>query len=214
MKFLQTKNYKLKTSQGFTLVELLVASAIFSVVSIVAVGAILTINDANRKTQAIRAVVDNMNFTMESMSRKLRTGSNYHCDPITTGVGPGGTSVSERPCPIVGGEVKGATSMAYLSSEDITGNLQGQVVIYKLERPIPCTGTCRGRIITYKKDNNSTPIPVDMTPPEIDVQDLRFYVRTGRKPSVLISISGEIKLARANLSTSFNLQTTVSSRLR
>jgi prepilin-type N-terminal cleavage/methylation domain-containing protein len=63
--------------KGFTLVEIMVSLAIFSVVMVVALGAFLKIVDVNKRAQSIESAVNNLNFTMEAMSRELRTGSQY-----------------------------------------------------------------------------------------------------------------------------------------
>jgi prepilin-type N-terminal cleavage/methylation domain-containing protein len=66
-------------NRGFTLVEMIVSLAIFSVVAVIAIGALLKVIDANKKAQSIQSSVTNLNFAMESMSRDLRTGTNYYC---------------------------------------------------------------------------------------------------------------------------------------
>ncbi len=65
--------------RGFTLIELLVAVSIFSMVMLIVVSSLLTMVDANRKGQAIAAVMNNLNFALESMSRSARTGTDYRC---------------------------------------------------------------------------------------------------------------------------------------
>lgn len=75
--------------KGFTLIEMIVSIAIFTIVALVAVGALLKIIDANKVSQSQQTVINSMDFTLESMSRELRTGSNYYC--IT---GTGGGSIS------------------------------------------------------------------------------------------------------------------------
>jgi len=62
---------------GFTLVEMLVALGIFSIVMLVAVSALLSVVDLNRKAQAAKSVMNNLNFALESMSREIRVGSDY-----------------------------------------------------------------------------------------------------------------------------------------
>src|SRR3989344_3401438 len=52
-------------NQGFSLVEILVSTAIFSVVMITAAGALWTTIDANHKAQAIQSVMNNLNFALE-----------------------------------------------------------------------------------------------------------------------------------------------------
>ena len=49
----------------------------------ISMGSVLSVIDANRKSQSLRAVIDNVNFTLESMTRNIRFGKNYHCG--TTG---------------------------------------------------------------------------------------------------------------------------------
>ena len=51
--------------------------AVFTVVALVAAGALLAVADANRKAQAFKSVVNNINFALESVARNLRTGSAY-----------------------------------------------------------------------------------------------------------------------------------------
>ena len=70
------KNKNLK--EGFTLVEMLVAVAIFMMVVTVAMSALMSIINANRKARAIQSVVSNVNFVIESISRDIRMGSDYN----------------------------------------------------------------------------------------------------------------------------------------
>jgi len=71
--------------KGFTLVEMIVALMIFSIVSVVALTALVKIIDANKKAQNIQDAVVSMSFTMESMTRELRTGSIYYCRTLLLG---------------------------------------------------------------------------------------------------------------------------------
>lgn len=70
-----------KKNKGFTLIEMLVAVAIFSIVLVISMGAILTIIDANRKAQTLSSVMNNLNFALESMTRTIKTG----VDPSLSG---------------------------------------------------------------------------------------------------------------------------------
>jgi len=69
-------------SRGFTLIEMIVSVSIFTVVMFVAVGALLAITDANRKANAIRTTMDNLNFAVGSMARDIRTGTEYGCSGV------------------------------------------------------------------------------------------------------------------------------------
>jgi prepilin-type N-terminal cleavage/methylation domain-containing protein len=68
-----------KYTKGFTLVEMIVSLAIFAVVAVIAIGALLKVIDANKKAQSIQSSVTNLNFALESMSRDLRTGTSIQC---------------------------------------------------------------------------------------------------------------------------------------
>ena len=65
------------SKRGFTLVEMVVSLGIFSLVMVVAMGAFLKITDVNKRAQNVKNAVNNVNFTLEAMSRELRTGSEY-----------------------------------------------------------------------------------------------------------------------------------------
>ncbi|OHA93500.1 MAG: hypothetical protein A3E02_01270 [Candidatus Zambryskibacteria bacterium RIFCSPHIGHO2_12_FULL_38_34] len=70
---------KFKNQSGFTLVEMLIAISLFIAVVTISIGALLSIFDANSKAQATKTVVDNLNLSIENMTRIVRFGSNYYC---------------------------------------------------------------------------------------------------------------------------------------
>jgi len=75
---------KLKINKGFTLVELLIAVGLFTIVASISIGAILSIFDVNKKSESSKTVVDNLNFSIENMARTVRFGGNYHCGSAPT----------------------------------------------------------------------------------------------------------------------------------
>jgi len=68
------------TTGGFTLVELMVSVSLFAIVMVISMGSVVSVFDANKKSQSLRTVMDNLNSTMEAMTRTIRFGSVYHCD--------------------------------------------------------------------------------------------------------------------------------------
>ncbi len=70
---------KFCASQGFTLIEMIVSLAIFSVVAVVALGALMKIVSANKKAQSLQSAMTNINYALESMSREMRVGSDFSC---------------------------------------------------------------------------------------------------------------------------------------
>ncbi len=67
--------------QGFTLLEMLVSLSLFAVIMTISMGSILGVFEANRKSESLKTVLDNLNFTLEGMSREIRFGYNYDCGP-------------------------------------------------------------------------------------------------------------------------------------
>lgn len=63
--------------KGFTLVEMLVAIAIFMIVVTTTLGAFLKMVDVNKKVQSVRNAMDNANLAMETMMRNIRLGYDY-----------------------------------------------------------------------------------------------------------------------------------------
>lgn len=78
-------------NKGFTLIEIIVSVAIFVIVMTIAIGAVLSAVDANRKAQSINVVINNLNLAVESMVRDLRTGKDYS---YPSGCGGQGTCIS------------------------------------------------------------------------------------------------------------------------
>lgn len=62
---------------GFTLLEVVVSLGIFSVVIITAIGAVIAIKNAQLKASRIQVIQDNLRFTLESMTREMRTASSF-----------------------------------------------------------------------------------------------------------------------------------------
>lgn len=77
---------KSNSSKGFTLVETLVSLAIFSMVMVVAGGIILSLISSNRQNQAVNVVVNNLNNSIESMVRDIKTGFEYKCNYATNNI--------------------------------------------------------------------------------------------------------------------------------
>src|SRR3989344_1216880 len=116
--------------KGFTLIELMVAVSIFIIIMTISMGSIIGILDANRKSRSLKTVLNNLNLAVESMSKEMRFGKNYHCGS--------GTITEPQNCP------SGGTLMSFLSSDDlqITYRLNGTTIEKKTEDEIylPVTG--------------------------------------------------------------------------
>ena len=105
-----------KMKRGFTLIELMVAVSIFIVVMTISMGSIINVFDANRKSRSLKTVLNNLNLAVESMSKEMRFGRNYHCSS--------GTVTIPQNCP------SGDTLMSFLLSSgvQITYRLNSQTI--------------------------------------------------------------------------------------
>lgn len=68
--------------KGFTLVELMVSIALFSIVILVAISAVVTIVDVNRQSQSLTSVMTNFNFAVDAMTRTIKTSRTQTTDTI------------------------------------------------------------------------------------------------------------------------------------
>jgi prepilin-type N-terminal cleavage/methylation domain-containing protein len=195
---------KLKFTTGFTLVEMMVAIAVFSIVMVTAMSALLNVIDANSKAKSIKTAINNIHFALENISRDMRMGTEYGCLDDSVGV-------------IICDSGNGHSGIVYKSS---ASNVDGHYIYYKWEEN--SNGTNKGQI---KKcvSNNSSACDNDwfaVTSLEVDIQKLRFYVLNDdpnttekEQPRMVITLQGEAG-SKAKLKTTFNLQTSVSQRIR
>jgi len=200
-----------KKNTGFTLVEMLVAIAVFMTVMTAVIGAMLSVIDANRKSQAIKSVIDNLNFAIETISRDMRVAQNYSCstdDPM-----PMNPDFSSGDCP------SGGEAVQYQKSDT-------EYVQYRFEaNPASGEGNLQRRICTPTP--NDCPNTVDawqsITAPTstLQIDKMTFYVLgTGTKnnaygdknqPRVVITAEG-MAGTKETVRTDFTLQTSISQR--
>lgn len=180
---------------GFTLVEMIVAIAVFSIVMTVSVGALLSMIDANRKAQSLKSVIDNLNFAVENMSRNMRVGTLYHCE--TSDILTSDISTPQN-CP------SGGALLAFESHDGDPSDSSDQIV-YRF----------RNSSLERSLDGGATFLPI--TAPEVSISDFKFYL-TGAsagdtvQPLVTITVHGTVGV-NDRTRTDFNLQVSVSQRL-
>lgn len=190
--------------QGFTLVELMVSLSLFIIVVIALIGSLYTVNDASRKVQAMRTVMDNLNFAMEAMSRTIRTSENIDC----------GFTVGD--CTMQNG---GGTTISMNSTLG-----ERRKVEYRLERDISGKGRLEKKStrLVVASDGSVTLDSSDIqdwqaiTSPEIDVDNVMFYVEGSsvgdmRQPSVMINMEG-VASVQGGTTIPFSIQTYLSQR--
>ena len=175
---------------------MLVAVAVFSIVMMVGVSTLLAMVDANRKAQAIKSVMNNLNFALENMSRTIRTGTTYHCS--TSATPPASASVAQD-C------ANGGLLLAFERQGGSSGNPNDQVM-YRINSTTQ----------QLERSTNSGASFTAITATEVDISDFKVYVvgssgADSLQPRVVISVSGTAGVSE-KVRTDFKVQTAVSQR--
>lgn len=180
-------------SRGFSLIELMVAVALFSVVMLISIGALLSLADANRKAQALQSVMNNLNTAIDGMVRSIRMGSQYHCGNIDS------FDVA-RSCP------NGDTLIAF---ENFYGDFSnsGDQWVYWYD-----STTKR----MYKSENSGT-TQFQLTASEVQIDEAKFFVVGAEntdsvQPKVVIVLRGTAGAGNAKTRSSFSVQSTAVQR--
>lgn len=211
---------KIKNKIGFTLVEIIIALAIFTIFITIALATLFVSNSSSKKATAIKTAIDNVQYSMELFTRTARLGSMYTCFDansftvdidITTGFD----------CSLISGQgvaffvldptvVPNQTDAYAYYLENSQGNGQ---IIRCIDRninsggPIPAIYT----ISTFTGGDNCA----SLTASEIDIDSFDLFVEGSsptdtKQPSIKVVISGNVLVA--NDSTPFKLQTFISQR--
>lgn len=194
---------------GFTLIETMIATALFTVIMIIGTGAVLNANGVHKKTQSTRAVIDTMHFIMEDMARNIRLGSYYRCPAGTSNMLPGGfTNGEPRDC-----SVKALSKTLAFDPVD-RDPLRSVITDQHIYTILP--DQSEGGIVRIFKSTNGGNSYIPLTPLDVEINDkLSGFVVTGLddavQPQVVIRLNGTV--TTKDSSTEFSLQTTVSQRL-
>ncbi|HEU5114396.1 MAG TPA: type II secretion system protein [Candidatus Paceibacterota bacterium] len=183
--------------RGFTLIEVLVSVSIFAMVMLVATGSVFSIVAANKKSHALKSVMTNLDFALESMMREIRLGSKYAC----------GASV---PLSSTADCSAGDTVLRIKANRDVNGdgNYSSSDINDQIEYSF-----VGGRI--QKKIYDTTTTSFNITAAEVQITSLKFYVTgsaagDGKQPKVVIVVQGYAGSGTSQ--SNFNIQTTVTQR--
>ncbi|MEK7649926.1 MAG: prepilin-type N-terminal cleavage/methylation domain-containing protein [Patescibacteria group bacterium] len=64
-------------TRGFSLIEIIVATGVFTVVAMLTVGSLFILTSAEKRVASIQANQDNVRFSMIEMTREIRNGAHY-----------------------------------------------------------------------------------------------------------------------------------------
>lgn len=212
-----SKNYR-----GFTLVEMLIVLGLFSFIMTLSTGVLYGTQAVNVKLQETQSILDNVNLSMDAMSREIRYGSDFHCGPTVPSalINQEASSTLRKNCSYYSGggkflifkPVDAASStdrVAYYASTTKNGD-----VILKDEYVGGATSTYQitandvkvKSLMFYVVGANSTS---DSVPPTSNVYGATDFVQ----PLITIDLSGETKPVMSDASsTKFIIQLSVSAR--
>jgi prepilin-type N-terminal cleavage/methylation domain-containing protein len=196
------KKKYLKKNKGFTVIEMMIAIAVFFVVITYGMTSLLNAGLVFKQSEALSSDMDNLSFILDDISRNLRTGYNYHCI-----VGNAFTSLNTAlSCPT------GGSGLAF---EPSTGNpANSDQWVYYIDNSGRLWKAVAGPYTTQ-----GVPPYVQLTPDEVVLNTTAsgFYViGTGptdtQQPFVVMRLVGTITTINNN-SVPFSLETAVSQRL-
>jgi prepilin-type N-terminal cleavage/methylation domain-containing protein len=182
----------MRPRNGFTLIEMLVSTAIFTIVMVIALGALLALSESDRRAETIKAVVNNLNFALDAISRSVRTGTGYHCGSIAGG-----------DCAVSGG-----SSFYYTDSS-------GNFIEYTFDNSSATCGQT-GAIGCIERSVSNGPLQ-PITAPEVVITKMNFYLIGSTpgdvyQPKLTMELYGYV-MGEQGRQVPFNLQTSVTQRV-
>jgi prepilin-type N-terminal cleavage/methylation domain-containing protein len=185
-----------KKNIGFTLIEMLVALSLFTIVVTIAVGAFLSLIGASRGVQSEQSVMTTLTFVLDSMTREIRTGTSYNCNDTTFSNQEGYGSTAQN-CE------NGSDGVSFVESGSSITGASSRIAYYYDDS----TGTL------FRRVGNGT--AQSIVSDGITVTDAQFFVTGSRRlaagftgqPTVTIILE-----ARDETGATTTLQTTVTQR--
>lgn len=187
--------------RGFSLVELMVSVTLFVVVMLVAVGALLSLVEANRKARALESVMNNLNIALDGMVRSIRMGNTFNCGANTI------------PDPVTGADCAGGDDRFSFAAFGSNPEVQGERWVYYFQ----------DNQLWRSRQGGANAIAI--TAPEVHIDDVTFYVvGTARananpmspnttQPKVVMVIKGTAGREGTRSETSFYIQATAVQRV-
>jgi type II secretory pathway component PulJ len=166
----------LNQKRGFTIIEFMVAIGLFIVAIYISFGAVVSLFDANNKSQTLFSAMSNLNYAIESMTRDIRFADVYHCGSAGSLSSPADCNGGDTSLAIT---TSGVTTVYRFSGGQIEKSVGGGSYV-------PVTGT--DVTLQYARFYvvGSAPASSAIGTPGRDSQPFAFLVvkgYSGRKPS-------------------------------
>jgi prepilin-type N-terminal cleavage/methylation domain-containing protein len=182
---------KHKLNQGFSLIEVLVALSIFTIVVTISVGALMALITSGAKARSTQAVMTNISYTLDSMTRDIRTGSDYYCGDVSS-------------LPTSGTATHDCTNSTGISFNESGSSLTSGSGSSRIAFSLNSSGVVMRRLGTGSWGA--------VTSPDITITTLRFDVTGSTRgdaesPTVTIYLAGYV--GEDDAQGTFDVQTTV-----
>lgn len=185
-----------KNKQGFTLVEIIVATGLFATLVIAIMDIMIAAANAQRKISNIQAVQDNVRFSIELMAREMRTGERFR--------------LVSHPCAFNLGEgieftnlTAGGRRYYYLADSDSNSSPDS---IWRVAMPSDIDIDCASA--------------AKFTADEVIVEYMRFYLHgqvlgpSDGQPRITIVLGARSRDQKIVSETSMQIQTSITPRVR
>ena len=189
--------------KGFTIVEMLVAIALFSIITAISAGGFTNALRTQRQVSALISAQSNVSLAMEQMAREIRTGYLFCHD-----------TKNNPTCTCANGGAPDSCGVAPVNSNTVTADLNfmnanGENVVYSL-------GTSTN--VLMRSDSGSGGVLQTITGDTVAVKYLQFTISGNAEgdhwpPRITISLGVAPSSTDSDISNDvLNLQTTVSAR--
>ncbi|MBI3956434.1 MAG: type II secretion system protein [Candidatus Kerfeldbacteria bacterium] len=183
-----------KRDHGFTLVEILVVVAVFSITMLVAVNIFLITTRSSRRAALSQKIQGDVRFAVEAMAREVRYGTiDYDCYSPNPGCDPEDPTHTPYELNNLVTNNKGRTPL--LALRDVNGNR----VRYKVMPEFPAPGerqTLRVCLIDITRDSlNKCDDPLIwevVTPEDVSIVKGEFYLHPFVNPFQLNPLRGDV----------------------
>lgn len=196
-----------QAARGFSLIEVLVSLSIFTIVMTISIGVLMVLIDANARAQNTQSVMTNLSFALDSITREIRTGTDYYC-------------ASSNQLPVTGETsnncVNGGEALAFNEGgQSLTDDAISRRIAIRLRNGVIERRLGNGdNLGTIDEDSDWAPL----TSSNIQVNELTFFVTGATRsdtesPTVTIYISGVAGNTEDDTDSAFQIQTTVVQQL-
>lgn len=190
VKYLLINNmeFKEKSKSGFTLIEMMVAVTIFTIVAMITSGAFISLTGVFQRIQTDRAVIDNINLAMDLMTLQIREGQNHN---------------------LTGGSCGTDCHTEISFDEYVAKNNQPEFnrsITYRLSN-----GRVEQCVSDQSVESNPSPSCSYLTSSEVEVNNLAFYHDPSNDNLIIVLVDGIAYDSRGN-DTEFTLQSALSLR--